>query len=369
MKPMKVLIGEGDTVPRRLLEKSVRVWGFEPVACADGEQALQALQNLSTPQLAILDWALPGRSGREICETIQSTPARSCVYTILLTTKRRNHELLKALESGADDYVIKPFLPQELESRLRAGKRVVALQAQLASAREALAFHARHDFVTGLWNRAGILESLRRELGRARRSDEPLCVVMADVDHLRRVNDAYGNAAGDEVLRKIAKRVRRSLRLYDCTGRYSGEEFLFVLASCNGSEGVTAAKRIRECIGAEPIETARGPVPVTITLGVASSAEGAELDEHGLIRAAESALRRAKETGRNRVESATSADLALASQTEVSPSNSVQGDLEDGEDDLAVPNLADGGLPEPSALAQHPRWRAEDGGELFQIAS
>jgi diguanylate cyclase (GGDEF)-like protein len=307
-----VLIAEDEQVTRRLLESMLRRWGYEVVGCSDGRQAWDVLREPDSPRLAILDWMMPGIDGPEICRRLREHRREDYVYVILLTSKDGAHDIVAGLDAGADDYVGKPFNPPELKVRLRAGRRIIELQQELVAAQEALRDQATHDSLTGLWNRAAILDLLHAETARAARQGGPLGIIMADIDHFKRVNDIYGHAAGDAVLRETARRLAASVRPYDSAARYGGEEFLCVLPRCDARQAASVAERIRRAIAGEAIEVPKAKLGITISLGVAAGGgnEGGE----ALIRAADAALYRAKNAGRNRVEVAAEAGQAPDSQ-------------------------------------------------------
>jgi PleD family two-component response regulator len=148
---------------------------------------------------------------------------------VLLTSNESNEDVVAGLESGADDYLTKPFDQEELKARLRTGLRILNLEDRLVEAREKIRFQATHDGLTTLWNRGVIVDLLRSELARSRRERVSTAILMCDLDHFKSVNDTYGHLAGDDVLRGTAKRLRSSVRSYDFVGRYGGEEFLVVL--------------------------------------------------------------------------------------------------------------------------------------------
>jgi len=177
---------------------------------------------------------------------------------------------------------------------------------------EKMRIQATHDALTGVWNRGAILEMLHRELQRADRDRSIVGVLLADLDHFKSINDTYGHLAGDAVLREAAGRILSAVRSYDAVGRYGGEEFLILLAGCsNDADMVKQAERLRAAVSAGEIHTSEGPINVTLSVGIASSADIS--DAEGLIRAADAALYRAKRSGRNRVELASSAPSEPAS--------------------------------------------------------
>src|SRR5579863_8051229 len=198
---MKILIADDSIVSRHLLDATLRRWGYEVVVACDGNEAWQILQSENAPKIAILDWMMPGLTGPEVCRRVRATAKDKDIYTyiLLLSSKSQREDLIEGMESGADDYLTKPFDQHELKVRLRPGTRIIELQQELIAAREALRDQATRDFLTHVWNRSSILDILQRELERGRRDKQPLGVILADLDHFKAVNDNYGHFAGDAV--------------------------------------------------------------------------------------------------------------------------------------------------------------------------
>jgi diguanylate cyclase (GGDEF)-like protein len=303
---MQILIAEDDPVSRRLLEVTLSKWGYEVIACVDGQAAWEVLQQPDAPQLVILDWMMPRMDGLQVCKMVRDPaqrPSEPYVYIILLTAKSQKADMVTGLGAGADDYLTKPFDAQELRMRLRAGRRILDLLDELVRAREILREQARKDSLTQLCTRATVLEMLKHELDRSQRSvaqDTPVSVVLADLDHFKQINDTYGHLAGDVVLRETARRMRDAIRPYDSIGRYGGEEFLLVLSDCDTMGALALAQRLLHAVSKEAIVLAEGPVSITLSAGVATS--GLVQDAETLVGAADAALYRAKRGGRNRVE-------------------------------------------------------------------
>jgi len=299
---MKILIAEDEPAFRHLLEDILVKWGYEVVVAQDGNEAFQILKSENAPKLAILDWKMPGMEGIEICREIRKDAGENYTYIILLTSQHRDEDLIIGMEAGADDYIIKPFKHNELRVRLRAGRRIIELQNELLAAREILYAKATHDSLTSLLNHEEILGILDRELARSERDGLCVSIIMVDIDHFKQVNDTYGHLAGDVVLRTISHKMQAMMRMYDSIGRYGGEEFLVILPECCMECAAAFAQRLCSCISSDTIDTPDGMIAVTISLGVADSGKGGRQDAQALVKAADSALYKAKKNGRNRVE-------------------------------------------------------------------
>jgi two-component system cell cycle response regulator len=306
---MKILIAEDDLVSRRRLEANLHTWGYDVVVAVDGDKAWHALRAEEAPRLAILDWMMPGMDGIKICEEVRKLKREPYVYILMLTARDRKEDVVQGLEAGADDYLTKPYDAHELKARLRAGRRILALQEALLSARDALRFQATLDPLTGLWNRTATLSALKRELVRGERQGASLAVLMADLDHFSRVNETYGHMAGDSVLRETAQRIRSVSRLYDTVGRWGGEEFFIIAPGCDRVEATKQAERIRDSISGKDVDLSEGMIRLTLSVSVVTTDDKKGLDSKSLIGAAEVALSRAKEMGRNRVEMATTDEI------------------------------------------------------------
>src|ERR1700680_1298444 len=270
---MKILIADDDPVSSRLLDRLLVKWGYEVIAAHDGEEAWEVLQVENAPRVALLDWIMPGLDGVEICRRARARSSQPYVYIMLLTANDKVGNLVEGLESGADDYLTKPFHPQELRARLRVGLRMLDLESNLVEAQENLCFKASHDALTSLWNRGEIIEMLERELSRARREGSSVGILLTDIDHFKRINDTRGHPVGDEVLRALTRRLKMEVRSYDSVGRYGGEEFLVLLPGCDNAKLEAKAEQLRQVVDRSPIETSAGPILTTISTGGMASAE------------------------------------------------------------------------------------------------
>jgi two-component system, cell cycle response regulator len=305
-RPKKsVLIAEDDPVSRRILNTFLVKWGYDVTVVTDGAAALAVLEGDHSPRLAVLDWMMPGLEGVQVCQRIRERPDRPYVYVLLLTARSEKQDLLRGLELGADDYLTKPFDAAELRARIRVGERILNLQDDLISAREELRFRATHDGLTGIPNRAMVMEALNREAARQVREARPFGVVLVDIDHFKNINDTYGHLCGDDVLKAVVERMKACIRPYDVIGRYGGEEFLVVVPAVDGPGAMALAERIRRIVESQPVRMPAGDLTVTVSLGVAVSADPKQTDARDVLRLADEALYRAKNGGRNRSELAT----------------------------------------------------------------
>ncbi|MEW6238859.1 MAG: response regulator [Candidatus Omnitrophota bacterium] len=133
---MKILIADDDPTALFLLQENLTEWGFDIALASDGNEAWNLIQQTSQPQIAILDWIMPGMNGLEICSRLRQEEKDRYIYILLLTSKNRCENIVQGLEAGADDYIIKPFDALELKARIATGKRIIELQDELLQVRE-----------------------------------------------------------------------------------------------------------------------------------------------------------------------------------------------------------------------------------------
>lgn len=301
---MQIVVADDNAAFREMLSKMLAEWGYAVLLAENGAQAFAHLRQEDGPRLALLDWMMPGMEGAEVCRQVRATVRDRYVYIVLLSARAESEDIVAGMESGADDYIVKPFQPDELRARLRAGRRVLALQQELLAAQETLREQGMRDALTGVWNRKSIFDLLDKELSRSKRSGEPLTVLMADLDGFKQVNDNLGHRAGDEVLRQVGRRLQAAVRRYDAVGRYGGDEFLLVLPGCELAGGSAQAERVRDAISSESFTAGDVQVRLTCSLGVACSKVGVVQTPDDMVSAADAALYDAKRAGRNRVEAA-----------------------------------------------------------------
>jgi two-component system cell cycle response regulator len=296
---MKILVADDDALSRRLLQKTLERAGYEVVAVENGRLAQEELCRADGPRMAMLDWEMPEVDGLGVCRAVRARRDKTYVYMVLLTSKETSDDKVEGLRSGADDYLTKPFHPEELKARLRTGQRILHLEDRLVEAREEMRFKATHDALTGLWNRGVITDLLDRELARARRERKSTALLLCDIDHFKNVNDTYGHPVGDEVLREVARRLLAAVRSYDFVGRYGGEEFLIVLNNCDPASALGRAEQMRAAIANRDVITDRGPIAVTMSVGLLQTADWGDLRAEIHLTEVDAALYAAKTAGRN----------------------------------------------------------------------
>ena len=297
---MRVLLADDDAIYRRTLQQALERWGCEVILASNGNEAWGILQSTDPPQIAILDWMMPGIEGINICRWIREQVTSAYVYIILITARSNTEDVIEGLDAQADDYLIKPFDLRELRARLQSGRRIINMQASQALMHRELSYRATHDFLTGIWNRQGVIDILERELESARKSKKPLCLAIADIDDFKSINDTYGHIAGDAALTETVRRMQSALRHCDNIGRYGGEEFIVVMPGIGLDAAVKIAERLLVQVAARPYEVLRNQGFVTLSIGIASDPRAG--DTGLLLRSADEALYRAKTGGRNRIE-------------------------------------------------------------------
>jgi two-component system cell cycle response regulator len=311
---LKILVADDEALSRRLLQKTLEHAGYEVLTVENGRLAVEQLNQADGPRLALLDWVMPELDGPAVCRAVrchQDQHEQAYVYMVLLTSKESKEDIVTGLESGADDYLTKPFHVDELKARLRTGERILHLEGRLVEAREMMRFKATHDALTSIWNRGVIMDLLGRELARSQRETGCTIVLLADVDHFKSINDTHGHPIGDEVLMEIGRRLLLSIRSYDFVGRYGGEEFLIVLNNCDPNSAGARAEAIRKAVNGRPFQTAGGALNVTMSFGLLLSKDWGPRSVEELLFEVDAALYAAKAAGRDCVRLAAPRDPSV----------------------------------------------------------
>lgn len=262
----------------------------------NGEEGLDYLRATEV-DLVLCDLDMPCMSGFELLRLLQQDEKLSEIPVIMLTGYDNQKAKIRGLELGASDYVTKPFDPAELIARVKVQLKIKHLQDGLRTL-------ANTDPLTRLHNRRYLFEQLEKERERAIETGTELSLALLDIDHFKRFNDTYGHQAGDQVLIAVADALRRSLRSSDLAARFGGEEFVLMLPGTSLVDSFQVVEQLRGSIARLVIPLPAAEGHVTISAGVATLVGGSAITVDALVRAADKALYRAKESGRNRVETA-----------------------------------------------------------------
>ena len=271
----------------------------------NGLEGLAALAKHSF-SIVITDWVMPEMDGVELCRAIREQKGNDYVYLFLVTAKSSKEEIVKGLEGGADDYLVKPIEPAELVARLATAKRILNLEQTLKERNREISRLLHTDHLTQVFNRNHLDEQLTIVCKQALRYQRSLAVVLCDIDYFKKVNDSYGHLIGDEVLRRLADTLKETVRLgVDWVARYGGEEFVVVLPETDYDGALPASERMRRAIADLRFEDgAGGEFSITASFGVAVLPAACVFDKvtgYDLIGMADDCLYRAKNSGRNRV--------------------------------------------------------------------
>ena len=283
-----VLIVDDDELVARRTAIILQSAGLDAVVLIDPTNLLEVVAE-SRPHLVLMDMHLPKCTGLELAAVLRQDDRMVGVPIVFFTAENAPRRALQALEVGADDFLIKPVSSERLVS---------VVMSRLHRSRALRSFMDR-DGLTRLLSHAPTLQRLEAEVASAQRRQEPLSLVILDLDHFKRVNDRFGHAAGDRVLRSLATVLRRRSRRGDVVGRCGGEEFVLVLPGSSGEQSLRLVDALRSTFAELSCASPSGPVKSTFSAGVAQLCPGESSEK--LWDRADSALYKAKSAGRNRV--------------------------------------------------------------------
>jgi two-component system, cell cycle response regulator len=298
--PYELLVVDDSPVYRKLVEQVLSSQPYSLLFARDGAEAIKLFEDRS-PSFIITDWMLPDFSGFELCQRVRADNSRPYCYIIVMTSSREKGHVVKGLEAGADDYLTKPFDPEEMLARIGVGRRIIDLNRELAIKTQKMEEAARTDPLTGLPNRRAIEEWAAKQMRGAARHGFPLWVALGDIDNFKQINDTFGHDAGDIVLKTFADLLKRCTRASDICGRLGGDEFVLVLTHVEASNIEETVNRFRGHFAALSFPLQGKSVQVTASFGVAG-VESNESQEFGaLLSKADQMLYEAKRAGRNLV--------------------------------------------------------------------
>jgi diguanylate cyclase (GGDEF)-like protein len=304
-KDIQLLIADDSRIYRRLLEDAFADQRYSILSAKGGVEAMLLFAE-HQPDIVITDWVMPDLTGVELCKRIREDFKRPYAYIIILTSNTAKREISAGLSAGADDYLTKPFAPEELRARVEVGCRIVEFHRQMEAKTRLLEELALTDVLTGLPNRRAIEIWAQREIAGAIRHGFELCVVMADLDRFKRLNDSFGHEAGDTVLKEFAQILKGNCRSSNLCGRIGGEEFLMGLTHSDTKGALIAVEHIRENLTEKVFTFGTHDIVVTASFGIAGLDRKSESEDYSqLVCRADKALYSAKQAGRNRIAFAT----------------------------------------------------------------
>ncbi len=291
--PANVVVVEDDPAQSQLFATWLNQINARVSVCGSAQVARDTLMN-ETPDLVLLDVDLPDVDGYALARMMRQEPRLALVPIVFLTARQTVADEMEGLRAGGDDFLIKPVeqshLLQVVLTRTERGRRIREL--------------VHRDGLTGVLNHATLMAELEHAIAYAGRHGEPLCFLMLDLDHFKRVNDTHGHLVGDQVLMHVSRVFRRGVRNSDLLGRYGGEEFGIILRRCPPANGRVIAEKLRSMLAESPMQIPGGPeIALRVSIGVAAF-PGSGRTATEVAAAADLALYRAKSAGRDRVEMA-----------------------------------------------------------------
>jgi diguanylate cyclase (GGDEF)-like protein len=308
-RSLTVLVVDDQPAARGALAGMLDRLGHRVLEAGDAEWALE-LAGRHRPDLALLDVVMPVHDGYWLAQQLRAAETGRWMPIIFLSAQDQEQDLWRGIESGGDDYLIKPVSPVVLDAKLRAmnrlqvmQQRLVDLSDQLRAANERLQGLSELDDLTGLINRRGLDRRLHEEIEAARRDQLPLSLLLCDLDAFKRYNDTLGHVEGDRCLQQIGRVLREAChRPRDMAARYGGEEFALILPNTPKSGAMTFSRAVRRMLQTVALPHPASPVASIVTLsgGITTCIPDEGTTAEGLLTRADQALYAAKAQGRDR---------------------------------------------------------------------
>jgi len=289
----KVMVVEDSAPFRSALKKILTSLQFQVFTAAHGEEAMNYFTDNPDIKLALCDYRMPVKDGLEVLKEIRAIGDKNQIGVLMMTSPSENVNGAIFLKNGANDFIAKPFVKEELICRVNNTIEAMENINQIAD-------FANKDFLTGVYNRRYFYENMNEYVAYAEEHMEPYVVAMLDIDHFKKINDTHGHNSGDKVLKTLAKKLIDETKGDDLIARFGGEEFCIILKDISNENAVKFFVNLRANIANCKVQLKKEQISFTVSIGVAFSRSDYRLDE--LLELADEALYRAKENGRNRVE-------------------------------------------------------------------
>lgn len=289
-----ILIVDDEPLNIQVLSQALSPW-YRIKAATDGQTALDIATSDDPPDLILLDIKMPGMDGYEVCQALKKRRSTTHIPVIFITGKSSTEDETRGLELGAMDYITKPFSVPIVMARVR---NQVMLKVKTDMLEELIST----DSLTEVANRRRFDIVLHDEWRRCIRSNEPISLLMIDLDHFKKINDNYGHTAGDSCLKEIAKTLNRSMRRSaDTLARFGGEEFAAIVPNCDFDSAMNLAEKMRQDVEDLTITlpNTHKEIKITTSIGVASMIARRGSSQNVLLDTADELLYKAKASGRN----------------------------------------------------------------------
>lgn len=289
----KAMVIEDSTQLRSVLKKILTSLQFHVFTAAHGEEAMNYFADNPDIKIIVSDYKMPVKDGLEVLKEIRTAGDKDQIGVIMMTSPEDGVNGAIFLKNGANDFIAKPFVKEELICRVNNTIENMENINQIAD-------FANKDFLTGLFNRRYFYDDMREYLSSIEENPAPYAVALIDVDGLKDINDKYGQDGGDKILKHIAKRLIDDTKSNDTVARFGSGEFCVVLKNMPQEDAVKFLVSLRAGMAANPINIKNEPVKISVSIGVTFGKTDYAVDE--ILDIADEALHRAKENGRNRVE-------------------------------------------------------------------
>lgn len=300
----KILVVDDTKLNIKLLTNILESEGYI-VYSVDNGLKVQDLAHSIKPDIILLDIVMPVMDGFEVCGILKSDYELKDIPVIMVTSKTNGSDVKRALDLGAFDYIKKPVDEWEVIARVQSALRLKLYQDKLKDM-------AVKDSLTGIFNHGLLIELLDKEISKQERKGYDICFAMMDIDYFKKVNDTYGHASGDVILKELSGILKDSLRKSDIIGRYGGEEFGIILPEVSQTDACRLCERIRHNVEGHCFMADDTCIHITISIGICFKRAKDSMSCTEMVKIADEALYMSKTKGRNRIEISTIKSLTSA---------------------------------------------------------
>lgn len=292
-KQYKVMVVEDVMQTRNDVKKILQNLQFQVFTAAHGEEAMNYFADNPDIKLVVSDYGMPVKDGLAVLKELREQKDKNELGVIMMTSANENVSGAVFLKNGANDFIAKPFLKEELICRVNNTIENMENINKIAN-------FANKDFLTGLFNRRYFYDDMQGYLASLEENPMPYAVAVIDVDGLKNINDKYGQDSGDKILKLLAKKLIDDTKSSDIAARFGGGEFCVLLKNVSQEDAVKFFVGLRAAIASNPVNIKNESVKISVSIGVTFGKSDYNVDE--ILELADEALYRAKQNGRNRVE-------------------------------------------------------------------